>query len=621
MSITLSEQTGQLIIKTGFGIILAFIAWTVVASFVFLLGTGLLHEFPQPFWQWWLYALNFDGNSRVALWLKIGAAAGILPPVGMVAGLIYRGQRVVGPKLRRPLFGGIVNSPLAVTDNHGRAAWMSMVAARERFPGPNPAFGGIVVGEAYRVDREKVAARRFDPENPKTWGQGGQAPLLIDPCREGPTHSLIITGSGGYKTTTAVSILLRWTGSAVILDPAGEVAPMLRAARETMGQTVHELDPRSDSGFNVLDWIDTTSPLAATNIDSVVAWVCGDHKPATKKDDFFDSMARNVVRCFLAHILFDRAAPENLKTLRTVRQAIAMPVNEVRAVLWGIFETSPSAYARQLAGPVCGLVDETFSGVIGSAAELTTWLANPAFANLVSGNSFKTSALLDGKVTIFLKMPLKALETEPGISRTIIGAMLNAVYEADGAMQGRVLFLLDEAARLGYMKILETARDAGRKYGITMQLLYQSSGQIVEQWGEQGKRSWYDGVSYRCYAAVQDLDTATELENSFGTYGVMASSEGMNTGKSGKAMQSASLSRGSNISYHEIGRPLIRKAELMHDLRDDEMFVLARGMAPLRCGRAIYFRRAEMRALVAENRFHKPGYQTGPNQQSNQESV
>ncbi|MHB1302594.1 MAG: type IV secretory system conjugative DNA transfer family protein [Acidiphilium sp.] len=621
MSITISEQTGQLIVKIGFGVILALIAWTVVASFVFLFGTGLLHEFPQPFWQWWLYALNFDGNPRVALWLKIGAGVGAGAPVLMIAALIYRGQLVVGPKLRRPLFGGIVKSPLAVTDNHGRAAWMGMAAARERFPGRHPAFGGVVVGEAYRVDQEKAAARRFDPEDPKSWGQGGQAPLLIDPCREGPTHSLMIIGSGGYKTTTAVSTLLHWTGSAVILDPAGEVAPMVREARKAMGQAVYELDPRAGTGFNVLDWIDTASPLAATNIDSVVAWVCGDHKPAAKKDDFFDSMARNVVRCLLAHILFDQTAPAKLKTLRAVRRAIAMPANEVRAVLRGIFEASPSAYARQLAGPVCGLVDETFSGVIGSAAELTTWLANPAFADLVSGNSFKTSALLDGKVTIFLKMPLKALETEPGISRTIIGALLNAVYEADGVMQGRVLFLLDEAARLGYMKILETARDAGRKYGITMQLLYQSSGQIVEQWGEQGKRSWYDGVSYRCYAAMQDLDTATELENSFGTYGVMASSEGMNTGKSGKAMQSASLSRGSNVSYHEIGRPLIRKAELMHDVRDDEMFVLARGMAPLRCGRAIYFRRPEMRALVAENRFHKPGYQTGPNQQSNQEGV
>jgi type IV secretion system protein VirD4 len=601
----MTEEMGQLIVKIGFGIILMMVAWTVVASMVFLIGTGLLHDFPHPFWQWWLYALNLDGNRRVALWLKIGAGAGTVFPIVMIAAAFYRAGRVVGPRLRRPLFGGIVKSALAVTDNHGRAEWMTMARARERFPGVNPAFGGIVVGEAYRVDQDKVAARRFDPDNLKTWGQGGKAPLLIDSCREGPTHSLMIIGSGGFKTTTAISTLLHWTGSAVVLDPSGEIAPMLREARQKMGQTIFEIDPSTRTGFNVLDWIDTKSPLAATNIDSVVAWICGDTRPNSKKDDFFDAMSRNVVRCFLAHLLFDPTAPAKLKTLRSVRHAIAMPADQIRAVLRGIFENSPSAYARQLAGPVCGLVDETFSGVIGGAAEMTTWLANEAFANLVSGDSFGTHDLLSCNVTIFLKMPMKALETEPGVSRTIIGALLNGVYEADGYVPGRILFLLDEAARLGYMKILETARDAGRKYGITLQLLYQSTGQIIDQWGEQGKRSWYDGVSYRCYAAVQDLDTATELENSFGTYGVMASSEGSNTGRAGKALEASNISRGSNISYHEIGRPLIRKAELMRDVRDDEQFVLARGMAPLRCGRAIYFRRPELAVQVAYNRFYQ----------------
>ncbi len=605
MSIAISDRTGQLIVRIGFGFVLAVAAWTVMASMVFLFGTGLVRDFQHPFWQWWLYALNFDGNPRTALWLKISAGVGAMPPLLMSTALIYRGRQVIGPRLRRPLLGGRVRSPSAVTDNHGHAAWMTMDKARERFSGANPAFGGRVIGEAYRVDRDRVADRRFDPEDLRTWGQGGKAPLLIDPCREGSTHSLMIVGTGGYKTTTAISTLLFWTGAAVVLDPSGEIAPMLRAARRRMGHAVHEIDPASDIGINVLDWIDIKSPLAATNIDAVVSWICGDTKPANKKDDFFDSMSRNVVRCFLAHILYDPKAPPELKTLRSVRQAIAMPADQIRAVLRGIFENSPSLYARQLAGPVCGLVDETFSGVIGGAAEMTTWLANDAFANLVSHSSFATSDLLKGKVTIFLKMPLKALETEPGVARTIIGALLNAVYEADGNVKGRVLFLLDEAARLGSMKILETARDAGRKYGITLDLIYQSTGQLVDQWGEQGKRAWYDAVSYRCYAAVQDIDTATELENSFGTYGVMASSEGTNTGSSGKGFETGNRSRGSNISYHEIGRPLIRKAELMRDVRDDEMFVLARGMAPLRCGRAIYFRRPELVAQVAENRFHK----------------
>ena len=38
-------------------------------------------------------------------------------------------------------------------------------------------------------------------------------------------------------------------------------------------------------------------------------------------------------------------------------------------------------------------------------------------------------------------------------------------------------------------------------------------------------------------------------------------------------------------------------------MRADEAFVVVRGGRPLRCGRAVYFRRPGMLARVARNRF------------------
>jgi type IV secretion system protein VirD4 len=72
----------------------------------------------------------------------------------------------------------------ARSDTYGHADWLSIREARRLFPGPDPAYGGIVVGEAYRVDRDPAARRPFDPADRRTWGQGGRAPLLIDPCRQ-----------------------------------------------------------------------------------------------------------------------------------------------------------------------------------------------------------------------------------------------------------------------------------------------------------------------------------------------------------------------------------------------------------------------------------------------------
>jgi type IV secretion system protein VirD4 len=86
---------------------------------------------------------------------------------------------------------------------------------------------------------------------------------------------------------------------------------------------------------------------------------------------------------------------------------------------------------------------------------------------------------------------------------------------------------------------------------------------------------------------------------------LMATSEGSNRGSSGKSFETAARSRGANTSYHEISRPLIRREELMNDCRTDEAFVIIRGARPLRCGRAIYFRRPELEAKIAANRFNK----------------
>lgn len=594
-----------LIARIILGILMVFVSWTVVASFVFLKGTGLSGSFEHPFYQWWLYFLYGRDNPIVVQWLKIGAGAGgVVVALVMLAVIFRRGA--IGPSLRPSIFSRRQRPIRGVTENHGYADWMTMKQARQLFPRPSAEYGGVVVGEAYRVDEDRHARVPFHPKEPKTWGQGGRAPLLIDPCETGSTHSLVFAGPGSFKSTSAVTTLTTWTGSAVVLDPSTELGPMLRPFRETLGHQVYELRLGGDVGFNVLDWIDIRSPEAITNIQDVVSWIC--RESGAKKDannEFFDRQGRNLVTCLLAHMMFDPDLPDEEKTLRTLRSEVCTPQEEMRNLLNTIHASSPCAYASQTAGALKGLVDETFSGVYGNADDKTAWLSNPAFADLVSGDSFRSSDLVDGKMDVFVQLPLRALENTPEIGRTIIGALLNAVYEADGNIRNRVLFLLDEVARLGPMRIMATARDAGRKYGITLRLLYQSVGQLEEQWGREGKRAWYEAAAHRTYVAISDLDTAKELEETFGQYGVMATSEGSNTGTSGKGWEASNRSRGANTSYHEISRPLIRREELLNDVRVDEAFVVVRGGRPLRCGMPIYFRRPEIREKIAANRFNK----------------
>lgn len=524
--------------------------------------------------------------------------------------------------------GAAIRPPLirARSDNHGHADWLSMREARRLFPGPDPAHGGLVVGEAYRVDQDRTARRAFDPAEPRSWGRGGTAPLLVDPCRTGPTHALAFAGSGGFKTTSiAIPTLLTWTGSAAILDPSREVGPMLAQYRRAqLGQAVVTLDPTTAGGdcLDVLDWIDTGSPLAEGNVEAVVGWIAGEPPrqragaPVGGSGQFFQDSARGLLACLLADLLWDPGVPPERRTLRELRRRVATPEEALRRRLGDIHETSASAMARELAGALKDLVKETFSGVYANANQATRWLSTPAYADLVSGGpegryapARKAAEITAGRLTVFVQVPLKVLQATPALGRVLVGALLNAAYEADGQVQGRILFLLDEAARLGPMQLLETARDAGRKYGVTLLLLYQSLGQLREQWGEAGRQAWYDGTSWRLYAAVQDPETAREVSALCGEHGVVATAEGDSRGTQGRLALGlaggASASSGRSENRTELRRSLIKPDELLQDTRADEAFVFVRGAKPLRCGRALWFRRPEWQGLLGANRFHR----------------
>ena len=584
--------------------------WLLLASWVWSAGTQT--EFSTLAWwdgtQWWL------SNWWVNLWLILGAAlpTAILICAGFVAfqlrwrwsprsHSVLRGHRSGRPAIER-----------GVSDNHGHAAWRSMAEAKKLFPGPHPKWGGIAVGEAYRVDQDRsVAGIPFDPHNSRTWGRGGREELLIDPCTQGSGHSLVFSGTGQFKTTTAVSTALTWTGSSVIMDPSTEMGPMLSSALRSQGKEVVQIGvPNAEqpgaTGFNVLAWIDINSPDAELHVQSVVGWIYDEQTGASarREDAFFTPMGKQLVTCLLAHLVWS-AAREVEISLATLAAGLAMPETDMVNNLKGIARSSNSLLARRLAATLSNnAAPETFSGVFLNAVKGVNWLFTTAHADVVSHGFFDPQRLLTARTTVFLNISLRTLETTPPIARVLVGALLNTVYMAEGRTKGKVLFLIDEAARLGHLRVLETARDTGRKYALCLHMLWQSIGQMIQIWGQEGTQAWIDAASWIGYASIRAAGAGRELSHALGTHSVLAWSEGDNSGRQRPAnLGFGSISRGTNHSVHETARQLISAAELQQDLREDEIVIVPASGLPIRCGRAVFFRRKEFAAVVESNRF------------------
>src|SRR5229473_3596633 len=285
---------------------------------------------------------------------------------------------------------------------HGNSDWMPISAARRKFQA-----GGIIIGEAYRPDRD-----------PKV---GGKAPLLRYDGEVGSGHCLVFAGSGGYKTTgVGIPCALEWRDALVYLDPSAEVFPMVRAAREALGHRVVSLNPEDGRiGFNVLDWIDTSADRSLMDIQAVVAWLAGE-QPGDRYEDYFKHAARALLGCLLADILFAPGLLPEEKTLALLRKRVALPIPELRQLLEDIYAKGDSygfGFPTQLAGNLKDITEKQFSGFYGEAGNLTAWLAVPSLARLVCGSSFETRDLLLGTLDVFINVPLKVLQTNPQVCR------------------------------------------------------------------------------------------------------------------------------------------------------------------------------------------------------------
>ncbi|MGK9264195.1 Ti-type conjugative transfer system protein TraG [Sinorhizobium meliloti] len=480
---------------------------------------------------------------------------------------------------------------------HGEADWMKMQEAAKLFADT----GGIVIGERYRVDKDSTAALSFRAGDPETWGAGGKSPLLCFDGSFGSSHGIVFAGSGGFKTTSVtIPTALKWGGGLVLLDPSNEVAPMVLEQRKGAARFIRILDPKEpQTGFNALDWIGRFGGTKEEDIASVASWIMTDSGgPRGVRDDFFRASALQLLTALIADVcLSGHTEPAN-QTLRQVRSNLAEPEPKLRERLQEIYDNSNSDFVKENVAAFVNMTPETFSGVYANAVKETHWLSYTNYAALVSGSTFSTDALADGKTDVFINIDLKTLETHSGLARVIIGSFLNAIYNRDGAVKGRALFLLDEVARLGYMRILETARDAGRKYGITLTMIYQSIGQMRETYGGRDAASkWFESASWISFAAINDPDTADYISKRCG----MTTVEIDQVSRSFQA-KGSSRTRSKQLA----ARPLIQPHEVLR-MRADEQIVFTAGNAPLRCGRAIWFRREDMKACIGASRFHKTG--------------
>ena len=556
--------------------------WLTLASGALLWLVDGFHDPRVAAWQrpyqWLVHVRAFGDDMGDSVCVVVAALAASLPFVLAGRLVLARG----GALFRRP-FATRRGITRGSSDNHGHASWLKPGEAAKLFPStPSPGVGGLVVGQL---------------------GAGEAAPLLIDRCERGSTHSAVIGPPGTNKSSNLATSLLTWRKGAFVLDPSGELADMLGEELALRGQRVVRLDI-GGAGPNVLSGVDMRRPGAEGELRRVAARLVGpigDGEGAR-----FKSWGRTIILALLLDMMANPDLAPQDKTLQVLRAGLDLGEDRVRSVLRGIADTSRNASARSLARSIWAQADVTFSGAITNATDDTEWLSSADYASLVSGDAYDMRDLCRGDTVVFCQVPQKDLQSTPGVARMIVGRHVDAVMSAEGVVDGRVLFAIDEAELVGPDPALRALLNQSRKYKCSLHLLYHSDSQVARVWGgAEARDELYETLAWRSYTGFRSLQSAKNVSEMLGTYGALATSIGANQGRSGRLLEARSASDGASSNEHEISRELMKVSELLTDLDDDERITFPAGERALRHHSAVGWKRRDTRRLLGTARHRK----------------
>ena len=319
-------------------------------------------------------------------------------------------------------------------------------------------------------------------------------------------------------------------------------------------------------------------------------------------------------------------------TLRQLRTLTALPEKDLKAIIGTIYandgvEDRPGfvrnaaarRFIRQTLAPFVSMAQESWTGIAAQINTDTKWLSVTALADTVCNPDFSLVDLPKGETDVFLQFDAEVLKNNVGVARILLGAMFQAMQGQERAKGAEsVLFCLDEVDALGYMSALEEARDRGRKFGISLMMLYQSVGQIEKHFGKEGAVAWFDSAAIVSYAVVTSPETADRISKQAGECTV----EGEGTSERsnwwfGIWAKGAQAQSRMTYSINLQKRPLILPHEV-REMRRDEQIIFAAAKPALRCGRAIFVRRPEMMEGLGKSKLREGAAPKPPVQSEDQ---
>lgn len=344
-------------------------------------------------------------------------------------------------------------------------------------------------------------------------------------------HIVTVAGSRGGKSACALIPNLKlYPGSALVIDPKGELARETAAhRRDVFGQDVHVLDPWCVSGLPQ-EYLSAFDPLAqlredpANLIDNADLLADALIVASTSESHWTDA-ARALLRALILLLSINGGTlPDLPRLIATLGEEAADPsagrmLSKLAAMVADDSnegEEATCAIIRNQAQFMMGANPKELASIISTTRTQLAFLESPALVSNLRRSLLRLSQLKARPSTIYLCLPATRMGTHGRWLRLIVALAVAALEQArQGKQLLPALFILEEFAALGHMRALEQAVAYMAGFGVKLWAVLQDLNQLKRHYKE-GWETFLGNAGVIQAFSVSDQTTCDYLSKRLG---------------------------------------------------------------------------------------------------------
>ena len=439
----------------------------------------------------------------------------------------------------------------------------------------------------------------------------------------GGSHVVAIGQTGcGKFTTLLAQVLACWDGSSFIIDPKGQQAAVLGPYLAENGVEVSLLNsfnilPECFEGLQAVTYnplsVIRESAFPATYCDKIGdgAFPVSDHETQPHFPESGQQLGTGLMLALACH----SSAGEN--NLAVVRDLICSADEVLFGFCRRAVENTDNNFVRQKLsqfsydGTDDGLKqlkeNREIRSIISAARIQSKFIGNEVISAALRGEgTFRFKWLREKRRAVFNILPLSAMDVCHQWFRLMFASSMAELLDEASLGKLPVLCVLDEAAQLGRLTVLENAIAMARGFSVQFLSVFTDVPQMERIYTQGAFRSFMANCGVQIFLAGNDSRTCSEISTMCGTTEVINYSHGVTHDPTG----GMSVNNGAN----QIKIPLLQPHQV-RELPRDECLIWAEGTrGVIRAKRVPYFKLPEFR------NFRPDPYEKGKNHRAADEA-